>query len=299
MRPQRNLIHTLLLFLLLFFGNSLYAEVTARFISETGYDKGILWKVSSASGKSSYLFGTIHVEDPRITQLNTKVLDALQRSRSISLELIPDPQLQQKAMLAMLYTDGTTLQKVIGGPLYRRSVKAMQSRGMPEQVVALMKPWAVMTMLSLPKPQTGEFLDKRLYALAKRQGLEIYALENFEEQISIFDALSRLDQVKMLKHTLDELGKIPAQFEALKQAWLDSDLALLESLSMQQLEASTSNTRFKESMLDNRNQTMLERMQPRLKEGNAFIAVGALHLTGKTGLLNLLSQQGYTVKAVY
>lgn len=300
MTQQRNFIHALLLSLLLFFSSYLSAEVTVSFVTETGYDKGILWKVSSATGKNSYLFGTIHVEDPRVTKLHTKVIRAIQRSKSMSLELIPDPQLQQKAMLAMLYTDGNTLQKVVGERLYQRSIKAMSNRGMPEQVVALMKPWAVMTMLSLPKPKTGEFLDKKLYKLAKQRGLKTYALESFDEQISVFDGLTRRDQIKMLKHTLDELSEIPAQFEALKNAWLKSDLALLESLSIQQLDATTtSDSTFKENMLDNRNKIMLERMQPRLNEGRAFIAVGALHLAGKTGLLYLLAQQGYTVTAVY
>ena len=300
MNRQRSFINALLLSLVLLFSSQLHADVTASFITETGYGKGILWKVSSANGKHSYLFGTIHVEDPRVTRLHNKVLDAIDNSRSMSLELIPDPQLQQKAMLAMLYTDGTTLQKVVGHSLYQRSIKAMSDRGMPEQVVALMKPWAVMTMLSLPKPKTGEFLDKKLYKVATQRGIKTYALESFAEQISVFDGLSQQDQIKMLKQTLDELSKIPAQFQALKEAWLDSDLALLESLSLQQLDSSTtSDSTFKENMLDNRNRTMLERMQPRLIEGKAFIAVGALHLTGKAGLLNLLTQQGYTVKPVY
>jgi len=300
MNHYRNLISALLLSLLLLGSSHLGAEVTASFVTETGYDKGILWKVSSSTGRNSYLFGTIHVEDPRVIKLHTKVLNAIQRSKSMSLELIPDSQLQQKAMLTMLYTDGNTLEKVVGTKLYQRSIKAMSSRGMPEQVVGLMKPWAVMTMLSLPKPITGEFLDKKLYNLAKRRGLKTYALESFEEQISVFDKLSRREQIKMLKHTLDELNEIPAQFEALKNAWLDSDLALLESLSTQQLDATTTgDSTFKENILDKRNKIMLERMQPRLNEGYAFIAVGALHLTGKTGLLNLLAQQGYTVTAVY
>ncbi|UCE88321.1 MAG: TraB/GumN family protein [Pseudomonadota bacterium] len=48
-----------------------------------------------------------------------------------------------------------------------------------------------------------------------------------------------------------------------------------------------------------RNRLMLERMQPRLREGNAFIAVGALHLPGEQGLLRLLERRGYRVKAIY
>jgi len=299
MRRQRNAISLIFFSLILLFSNISHAEVTASFISETGYDKGVLWKISTANGKHSYLFGTIHVEDPRVTRLNTKVTRAIQASRSMSLELIPDPELQQKAMLSMLYTDGQTLKKVVGASLYQRSINAMSDRGMPEQVVSLMKPWAVMTMLSLPKPKTGEFLDKKLYKLARQQGLKTYALESFEEQISVFDRLSNREQTKMLKETLNQLKSIPAQFEKLKKAWLKSDLALLESLSMSQLDSSSGNSQFKENILDDRNKTMLERMQPRLKEGRAFIAVGALHLTGKQGLLNLLAQQGYTVTAEY
>ncbi len=296
---QRNIIKLFLFCVALLLSNALHAEVTAHFITETGYDKGILWKISSAGGKNSYLFGTIHVEDPKVTRLNRKLVRAIQRSKSMSLELLPDPQLQQKATLAMLYTDGRTLKGVIGARLYARSIKAMNKRGMPEQMVSLMKPWAVSTMLSLPKPKTGEFLDKKLYKFAKIRGLKTYALESFEEQMTVFNSLTRKEQIKMLKHTLNDLKNIPAQFKQLKDAWLNSDLALLESLSTQQMNAANSSTQFKENILDNRNQIMLERMQPRLEEGRAFIAVGALHLAGKKGLLNLLAKQGYTIKAVY
>lgn len=296
---QHNLIKALLFCLTLLLSNVLHAEVTAEFISETGYDKGILWKISSAGGKNSYLFGTIHVEDPKVTRLNRKLIRAIQRSKSMSLELVPDPQLQQKSMLAMLYTDGRTLKGVVGTSLYNRSIEAMNKRGMPEQMVSLMKPWAVSTMLSLPKPITGEFLDKKLYNFAKARGHRIYALESFEEQITVFNSLTRKEQIKMLKHTLDDLKNIPAQFEQLKNAWLNSDLALLESLSMQQFDVPDTKSKFKESILDNRNISMLERMQPRLEEGRAFIAVGALHLVGKKGLLHLLAEKGYTVKMVY
>lgn len=296
---QRKFIRNFLFSLALILSTVAHAEVTAEFISETGYDKGILWKISSAGGKNSYLFGTIHVDDPDVIRLNRKLIRAIQRSKTMSLELIPDPQLQQKAMLAMLYTDGRSLKSVVGPSLYQRSIKAMDARGMPEQLVSLMKPWAVSTMLSLPKPKSGEFLDKKLYKLAKIRGLKTYALESFAEQMTVFNSLTRKEQIKMLKHTLNDLKNIPAQFEQLKKAWLNSDLALLESLSMQQLDSSSSSSRFKESILDNRNITMLERMQPRLDEGRAFIAVGALHLAGKKGLLHLLAEKGYSVEAVY
>ena len=56
---------------------------------------------------------------------------------------------------------------------------------------------------------------------------------------------------------------------------------------------------FTSEVVVNRNRRMLERIQPRLREGNAFIAVGALHLPGKDGLLTLLRNKGYRVSPVY
>ena len=280
------------------FSMPLHAEVTASFVSKTGYDKGILWKITSPKKRNSYLLGTIHVEDPRVINLPQKVLRTIHQSSSMSLEVIPDPQLQQKTLLAMLYQDGRNLRQVVGEKLYKRSVEALRDHGIPEQFASQMKPWAVMTYLSLPRVETGEFLDKRLYTIAKQRGMKTYALETFEEQISVFDKLSRQEEINMLKDTLDELASIPAQIEQLTQAWLQRDLNLIESLAKQQINESTSQA-FMASILDKRNQLMVERMQPRLKEGRAFIAVGALHLPGEKGLLHLLSLQGYKIEAVY
>ncbi|MDT8405597.1 TraB/GumN family protein, partial [Sulfuriflexus sp.] len=87
-----------------------------------GFDKGILWQVESANGKSSYLFGTIHVDDPRITDLHPSIRKAIAHSRSMTLELIPDPQTLQASMSRMFFSDGQTLQQVIGAPLYKQAV---------------------------------------------------------------------------------------------------------------------------------------------------------------------------------
>jgi uncharacterized protein YbaP (TraB family) len=56
---------------------------------------------------------------------------------------------------------------------------------------------------------------------------------------------------------------------------------------------------FQDRLITRRNRLMAERLQPYLQEGNAFVAVGALHLPGETGLLELLEQRGYTVRVLY
>ncbi|WP_126456233.1 TraB/GumN family protein [Sulfuriflexus mobilis] len=274
------------------------AEPTITFLPAEG--KGILWQLDSPQGKTSYLFGTIHVDDPRITNLHPSISQAIARSRSMTLELVPDPQTLRASMMRMFFSDGQTLQQAIGDKLYKEASQAMAGHGMPPQMVAIMKPWAVMMTLSVPKQKSGEFLDLKLYNIASQRGMQTHALESYEEQLSIFDSMSPADQKKMLAHTLADLDQLPAQFEKLRRAWLDRDLAQLERISNEQLPGDDpAAERFMNKLLDERNQKMLQRMQPRLREGNAFIAVGALHLAGEQGLLNLLERQGYMIKAIY
>lgn len=278
------------------------AEPSVSFLPdpEAKFGKGILWQVDSTTGKTSYLFGTIHVDDPRITKLHPKVKKAIARSRSMTLELVPDPQTLQASMTRMFFTNGQTLQKAVGDKLYKKATAAMAGHGMPPQMVDIMKPWAVMMTLSVPKKNSGEFLDLKLYNIATRRGMKTHALETYEEQLSVFDSMSLADQKKMLSHTLADLHELPAQFEKLRRAWLARDLAQLEKVSSEQLPGDDpAGERLMNNLLDKRNQKMLQRMQARLNEGKAFIAVGALHLAGKQGLLTLLEQRGYKVKAIY
>lgn len=292
----------LLLCLQLLLVSAVQAGPSVTFLPDTEakFGKGILWQIDSGNGKTSYLFGTIHVDDPRITRLHPKIKMAIARSKSMTLELIPDPQTLQASMSRMFFTNGQTLRKAVGEKLYKKVTTAMADHSMPAQMVDIMKPWAVMMTLSVPKQSNGEFLDLKLYNIATRRGMKTHALETYEEQLSVFDNMSPSDQKTMLSQTLADLHELPAQFEKLRKAWLARDLVQLEKVSNEQLPGDDpAGERLMENLLDKRNQKMLQRMQARLKEGKAFIAVGALHLAGKDGLLTLLEQQGYKVEAIY
>lgn len=285
-------------------GQSARAEAQVTFLPEVEVEqklgRGMLWKIITPDGKTSHLFGTIHVDDPAVTNLATPVSRVFRRSLSLSLELLPDQETLQQSSQVMLFTGGQTLDKVVGKQLYKRSVDAMRDRGMPEAIVKQMKPWAVMMTLSVPRSSTGKFLDFRLYERAKQYNKKTYALESYAEQLSVFNTMSISEQVKMLRETLKELNNMPIYFARLKQAWLARDLTKLQSLSEEQFPTDDPvNSKLMKRLLDDRNYKMYDRIQPRLKEGNAFIAVGALHLPGKTGLIKLLRDNGHTVEAVW
>ncbi len=270
-------------------------------VAGNNFEHGLLWRIEKPGVQTSHLFGTMHIEDPEVVKLPKPVQEAFDKADGVTLEVVLDPQSLLAMATAFMLTDGSTLESHIGAQLYSRSVKAMSAHGMPEMMVAQMKPWAVAVTLMTPPPETGVVLDLKLYQQAVAQGKPVTGLETPMEQMSLFEAFSEADQIALLKDTLDNLDELPRLFADLKAAYLARDLGRLEKVS----DASMSENDprlvevFNRKFIVERNHRMVERMQPLLKGGRQFIAVGALHLPGEDGLLQLLSERGYTVTAVY
>ncbi len=263
------------------------------------FDRGLLWRIDSGTSSPSYLFGTMHVEDTRINELPAPVMDAFNNSNSLTTEALLDVEQLLLVGTELLLTDGTTLEELIGPDLFVQVTQALETRGLLPQIAALLKPWAVAVLLSQPRTQSGMFLDRRLYELAQQRGKSVFGLETLSEQLQIFNAMSIDDQIVLLEETLTQIDTIPEIIEKLTQAYLERDLAKLTELANQQFSQSRAHARLKQGLLFDRNKKMMERMQPRISEGNAFFAVGALHLPGPDGLLSLLQRQGYALSRIY
>jgi len=281
-----------LLFLLLLAG-----QVAA---SEVPFGQGLLFRLEQPGVMPSHLFGTMHSDQPEVVRLAEPVSTAFDGSGTLALEMEMGAETMMAAMTAMVYSDGRELREVIGDGLYKRAVEAVALRGMPEMAIRHYKPWAVLTILSMPPPTTGQFLDLVLYQSALTQGKPVVGLETAQEQIAVFEGFSEAEQVAMLKETLDTQHRLDQMFEELTAAYLQRDLAGLMALNDQYGPADPGlEGRVQEQLIDRRNRLMVQRMLPLLKKGRAFIAVGALHLPGEGGILSLLSAQGYRVTRVY
>jgi hypothetical protein len=265
------------------------------------FDAGLLWRVERAGVTSSYLFGTMHSDDPDVVKLPKPVQRAFDQAQSVTLEVVLDPQSLLTMTSALLMTDGNKLESLIGHQLYERTVAVMSARGMPELLVANMKPWAVAVILMTPPGNNGVVLDHVLYQDAVAAGKKVHGLETVAEQMGLFDDLSRKDQIALLEDTLENLDNIGQMLDELLVAYLDRDLKRLLELneaSMRDSDPQLAET-FNRKVIVERNYRMAERMQSRLREGQQFIAVGALHLAGEQGLLKLLSERGYRLSRIY
>lgn len=263
--------------------------------------QGLLWEIGKPGVPSSYLFGTIHSEDPEVLELAQPVRMAWSGSSHVVLEVVLDTDALVHTSSAMLMMDGRLLSDILGESLFRQTAQAMQTRGIPGVVLERMKPWAVATSLSMPPTGTGMMLDRVLYEQAQEDGKPVHGLETVQEQLEIFEGMPVDDQVALLRDAVEQFAGIAALHAELLDAYKQRDLAAMLAINTAALEAGDQRLAddFQRRLVTDRNRRMAERVQPYLSEGRAFVAVGALHLPGKQGLLNLLEQQGYTVTAVY
>ncbi len=248
----------------------------------------------------SWLFGTIHSDDPRVTQLPAPVLEAFDSAAVVVLEVVPDAAMVETSRSAMLLDADKRLSDMLPPALYQDILAALAERGMPPTAAERLEPWAVLLILSMPRASAEPVLDVALYQRAVEAGKPVQALETIAEQLSVFQALSLEDQIALLDATLRERAQLPEVFAALLNAYLARELEALMQFGQTlvtnnpELEA-----RLRKTLIDDRNRRMFRRLIPALPQGGQFIAVGALHLPGPGGLLQRLQAAGIEVVRIY
>ena len=265
------------------------------------FDRGLLWKIETRGSTPSYLFGTFHSSDPRITTLPCPVQSAFDHADSYTMEVIMNGAGIVGMAEAMFLPEPQTLKALLGDALYQDTLRAVGADPQQESAgINRMKPWAVMMLLAAPREHGGLFLDMALQMRATRQGKNTHGLETMAEQIAVFNGMTLVDQIILLKDAIQTAGTSREVIEELAQAYLRRDLAALLDLQDKHKPADARvHAEMEQRLLTQRNHIMAERMRERLKEGNAFIAVGALHLPGENGLLRLLTAAGYRVTVIY
>lgn len=267
------------------------------------YEHGLLWRIEGRDAPASHVFGTVHLADPRVTSLPPAVARELDQARSLTLEAGLDPASILVLAGRMVFDDGRDLPGVAGAELFNRAAKLTAEQGLPEPMLRLFRPWAVAMLLSVPPQDPSNVLDLVLARLAAEQGKPVHELESMDEQISVFEGMSQQDQVALLKQAVDEYERMPRQIGRVVDAYLARDLAGIWRISQESVGTGEDERRLNEvftrRLLHERNVRMAERAEPRLREGGAFIAVGALHLYGSSGVLSLLERRGWRVTRVY
>ncbi|MGE0482852.1 MAG: TraB/GumN family protein [Gammaproteobacteria bacterium] len=273
------------------------ASGTPAAFGEVGHGQGLLWRLTAPSGAESYLLGTMHVSDARVVAITEAARPYFDDARTFVMEVVLDFAALAELQGAMFLGEGRKLDELVGEAFFARLAAAMQVRGVPPQLTATMKPWAVYSALSLPATEQGVPLDMVFMLEAQAAGKAVSGLETVAEQIAVFEGVDEDTQLGLLREMACHYAVFQGEIEAMVEAYAARDLAALVEISFRH--ASDDGQALLDALLWSRNERMLERLDTRLAAGDAFVAVGALHLPGSRGLLRGLEQRGFAVEAIY
>ena len=269
----------------------------------------LLWKVTSETN-TSYLFGTMHVSDPRITTLAPAVEAAFAESDAIFTELKESQlELSMKVAEEGMLPKGTQLSDVIPDDMYRKINGLVESNKMIMGVVDSSRPWMAgmyLQMIDAMPYMQGVALDMQLTNRARAEDKEVGGIETVDEQLAALAFGSEEDQIKLLGIAIDNMVEKAdneiSDIELMLNYYLEGDIdGLWEFANAELLDASQLEKDAFDALLTVRNENMADRINKRIKansESMTFYAFGALHFAGPQGVGELLKGMGYEVERV-
>lgn len=254
-------------------------------------EQGLFWKADASSGKTIYLFGTIHTDDNRVTNFPPAVNNALQSVDAFMMETLspsdPSVFLMQDASLTEMLTE-QELDKVYA---------LAEFHVMHRDAALRMKPWLLAVVFDSPKPLTPFAQDNLLMTKSEDLGKEVIGIEDTQEHFGVMDTFSREEQLIMLRAVLKRTPEVKERdFERLVSAYLAGDsevIAALDDKITGGMLPPPLWAKMRVKLIDERNALMAERILSEANSKNVFVAVGASHLAGKGGLIARLKDAGY------
>jgi len=265
-------------------------------------EKSLLWKVSKGSS-SVYVLGSIHYLRSENYPLKKAILDAFETSKRLVLEIdlnATSGQAAQRLMLEKaLFRDGTSLPQNISAETYQLAAERATQLGIDMGIFNPMKPWfAAINLIAIKLKALGldprRGVDQYLAGEAKRRGKPISGLETLDFQIGLLDQLSKQNQEAMLRETVSELDLLDRNIDEIVRSWADGDEAVLAKLL---LAGMVEFPEIHQKVIVERNRRWVPEIEKLLEQGSgALIVVGAAHLVGRDGVIEMLKTKGYSVE---
>jgi hypothetical protein len=261
-----------------------------------------VWKIQKDGGVL-YLGGTIHLLRQSDFPLPPEFEEAFKKSDILVLETdlgkFKDPATQRKLVSKALYADGSTLDKHMSARTYTLLDKYCASIGISLSKFQHFKPSIIaVTMANAELAKLGvgqEGVDTFFYQLAVRDKKGIEGLETVDEQIAYIVEMGEGNEDAFITHSINDLESIKQDYENMVNAWKHGDAEKLDELIVDDLK--TKLPKLYKELLADRTHSWLPKIEAyRRTSEREFILVGAGHLVGSDGLLEVLERQGYTVE---
>jgi len=264
----------------------------------------LLWKISGKNlTKPSYVFGTMHLICASDIELSDSLKKAIQNSDNVYLELDMDDMWQMmSAMMHMNMKGDTTLSDLLSAEDYKKVQNYFKEHSslIPFSMMERYKPLLIESIImEQSKPCDNLIVIEQLVMEeAKKTGKDIKGLETFDYQLAIFDKIPYQLQAQQLVKLVDEAkgggSGSDDEIKILTDAYRQQQLNKMDELTKED----PSIGKFADILLYDRNANWSKKIQELMPGSSLVIAVGAGHLPGKKGVLNLLREAGYKVEPV-
>ena len=263
-------------------------------------NNSLLWEVSgNGLTKSSYLFGTYHSKDSRAHQFGDSVLIKLSEADLGVFEFIEDLEKDKSALMKRVLMKDKTLEDLISKKDFKFvKSQVMEKLGFAGLFFNNMKPIFTSTFANemMARNEMPLTVDNFLKEEFNKTDKKTIGLETIDEAMASMDNIPLKEQAKMLVEYFREYDSQSIMGDTMLAMYQRKDLFAMQYFHENSDDIPSS---FDQSLVVERNNKFVNGLLPYLKEQSVFCAVGALHLPGKTGLIESLRAKGYTVTPVF
>lgn len=296
--------------------NALAPEQQARLTADANaapWAEGLVFGATKGAQQLT-LIGTYHMPDDRVTGFLDTLTPALDGAKALLVEAGPEEQKTLKDAMSSdpdltFITSGPTLPEQLSDADWQRLINVAEEHGLPAVVAAKMKPALLAMMLAIPTCATPELaqgkggVDMGLIAAAQARGLPIRAVEPWNTVFTLFDRIAPADSLDLLRAATAEADETPAAMATMSDLYFERKPRLIFEMSRllatragESPELVDRQMQLTDTVLTaGRNHAWIPVIEAAAAEGPVVVAVGALHLSGKEGVLELLRADGWTI----
>jgi uncharacterized protein YbaP (TraB family) len=280
--------------------SALFLFLTAWSIICSAQNNFLLWEVSGNGLQSpSYLFGTYHLINSSFIDSMPLIQKKFDAVSTVAGEIVMDETTLSKVTESAVMKDSSLTQLLTKEEYQLIANYLKETTGMSLSLFDKMKPVVISTLFYtalIPKNNPGKPMDIYFQEMAKKQGKSLIGLETVEDQITVlFNSQSLKRQARMLLEAVKDKDKNMKDMFRMDHCYRNQDLdCLSQSLSLDESYSADEMAQ----LVEVRNQRWLEKIPVLMQEKSCFIAVGAGHLPGEKGLIEMLRRKGYEVKGL-
>lgn len=268
-----------------------------------------MWKVTKGD-KEMYLFGSIHATQDGAENLPDYVQKAFDECDYLAMELdtdniMNDFQQSLQLMQKLMYTDGTSIKDHISEETYNAAVKYLTEKGLYVSYYDSFKPMMWISLLeNAMYNDAGIDITKSMESImtekANNTNKEILEVESIDIQLGVFDNISdKLADIIILSYTQSDSSEKAKSNNELYEKWKHGEVIVDTDDEEIPDEYKEDYEKYYKAMLTDRNKGMADKAEEYMNDGKkVFFMVGAAHMYGDDGIVQLLKDRGYTAERV-